>query len=279
MELKPLFLGSLFALPILVPCPLSATSNGDQFCDQGLRDLLTGARAYQPRDGNRCEGEYAQQVNSGLMEVKSFVMGPIGYDVGTPEELFVRWHRPLESQAATWLRGTSLRHDQYYRMDTAVAASRTDFEWSLDVLANLEVEPRHLGVAAWVAPETETRIFLPVAIGQGTVPELVGDLRLRLVANYEITTLFVTVRRARWPGRTDGGFEVVEEQPPDDFGFPAKQPIEVMIERPRQPGLYAVEIGFRYEDTAAAAGEIAATDTIYFFSGQSHHAASPETSR
>jgi len=50
---------------------------------------MEGTRAYQLRDGNRCEGEYVQQVNRGLLEVRSFTAAEIDYAVDQPGELFV----------------------------------------------------------------------------------------------------------------------------------------------------------------------------------------------
>ena len=254
------------AVVLAASLPSLVLAGGEEYCDQGLLELMDGARAYQLRDGNRCEGEYAQQVNSGLLEVKSFTASEIDYVIDRPGELFVAWDRPPEISRPVRLRGASLPHDLYYRMDTAVPVHDAEFEWSLDVLANLGIGPRDLGVSGWIETVSDTRIYLPVSVGQGHARPLGNELRLTVVSNYEISKLFVKIRRSSWPGSGEPMGEIIKQHEPDDFGFPAKRPFSISLERPREKGVFAVEVGFQYDDNTIPGGQLLGTDTVLFFS-------------
>jgi len=161
-------------------------------------------------------------------------------------------------------------------MDTSVPVSGKVFEWSLDVLANLDVGSQDLGVSGWIEAESDTRVYLPVSVAQGSSRPPTGELLLTVVSNYEISKLFVKVTRASWPGSRELAGEVVMEHEPDDFGFPAKRPFVISLGRPGDGGLFAVEIGFQYDDNTVPGGQLNGTDTILFFCAGSSDLGNPQ---
>lgn len=131
---------------LLLSASAEATSS---LCDPDLPQDSKSPMAYHLR-GDRCEGIYAQQVSAVSVEVRSLVAGFGAFDPARNEKLELAWTAPPGSTGDVRLRAFSFKPRTYYRMDTAVPAARSAYQWPTDVLASAELGRADLGLIAWM---------------------------------------------------------------------------------------------------------------------------------
>jgi hypothetical protein len=170
------------------PLPSDRGPTGaDSLCDPSLGDNSKSPMAYRLR-GDRCEGIYAQQVSAISVEILSLVASFGPFDPAKDRKLLLAWRAPAGSERDVRLRAFSFKPRIYYRMDTAVPASRGEYRWPTDVLASVELGRDDLGLIAWInlpgSGGSTRQVYLPLRAGAGAA---------KADAGYDIS-LFPSVR-------------------------------------------------------------------------------------
>jgi hypothetical protein len=130
-------------------------------CDR-LRPLPDSDAQYKER-GNRCEGLYVADVGVPSLELVSFQLGGIAYQLYGGEHLRVT--APGQKQSVH-VRAVAVPARTYYRMDATIEAGAT-LDWPVsDVLLPQNLGPERIGVFAWKGSEN-AMIFVPVRIQGG----------------------------------------------------------------------------------------------------------------
>lgn len=179
---------------LLLPVGLMSA---ESLCDPNLPQDSKSPVAYHMR-GDRCEGIYAQQVSSISIEVRSLVAGFGAFDPAKDEELVLAWTAPPGSARDVRLRAFSFKPRLYYRMDTAVPATRGAYHWPTDVLASEKLGKDDLGLIAWIdlpGPGGASRpVFLPLRAGAGAAQGKDG-YEVTLIPSVKLSEVRVTVSR------------------------------------------------------------------------------------
>jgi hypothetical protein len=185
---------STLCLALLLPAAVAAA---DSLCDPSLPQDSKSPVAYHLR-GDRCEGIYAQQVSAISVEVRSLVAGFGAFDPARNEKLELAWTAPPGNTADVRLRAFSFKPRTYYRMDTAVPAARSAYQWPTDVLASVELGQADLGLIAWIdlpGPGGSARpVYLPLRAGAGAVKRNDG-YEASLIPSVRLTEVRLKVSR------------------------------------------------------------------------------------
>jgi hypothetical protein len=188
-------LRSALCLALLL-LPAGAAAAGS-LCDQNLPQDSKSPMAYHLR-GDRCEGIYAQQVSSISVEVRSLVAGFGAFDPALNEKLELAWTAPPGNTGDVRLRAFSFKPRTYYRMDTAVPAARSAYQWPTDVLASVGLAQADLGLIAWIdlpGPGGSARpVYLPIRAGAGATKGNAG-YEVSLVPSARLSEVRLTVSR------------------------------------------------------------------------------------
>jgi hypothetical protein len=125
-------------------------------CDNTLTPAQNPTVAYRFR-GNRCEGTYSAQVGAPSMEIAGFTIGPLLYNLDRNEIIKIKNLREFPIS----IRSSALSIGTYYRMDASLSSNDT-LNWAVrDVLFDLRIPARYLGVYGWVGSQQE-KTYLPV---------------------------------------------------------------------------------------------------------------------
>lgn len=125
-------------------------------CDNTLTPAQNPSVAYRLR-GNRCEGTYSAQVGAPSMDIAGFTIGPLSYKLERNEIIKIRNTRnsPISIRSSALLIGT------YYRMDASLRSMDT-LRWAInDVLLDLGIPSKYLGVYGFVGSE-QAKTYIPV---------------------------------------------------------------------------------------------------------------------
>lgn len=182
---------------VLYLCPLAMAGAAD--CDPDVQSDAGAQFAYRDR-GDRCEGVHRQNV-TGRINLRI-----VGYHTNSVQishhETFwrVNMRARLNGTASDLsLKVVSLRHTDYFQMDTNELEENGQFVWETDVLMNLPYPPRPRDLAAVACisscsgPSQEKRQLVPVTFGDhDAMPE--RELAMILVmADVELKSLEATV--------------------------------------------------------------------------------------
>ena len=125
-------------------------------CDNTLAPAQNPSVAYRLR-GNRCEGTYSAQVGAPSMEVAGFTIGTLSYNLERNEIIKIKNFMKF----TIFIRSSALSLGTYYRMDASLKPKDT-LIWAVrDVLLDLEIPAKNLGVYGWFGSEHE-KTYLPV---------------------------------------------------------------------------------------------------------------------
>ena len=148
------------SLPALLCCLLAPSSLHAQElkCDS-VRPLPSSSSAYKNR-GNRCEGLYVADVGSRSIDIISFTVGTVRYDLNSKSELKVS--APGSSPLAN-VRAVAITPKTYYRMDTFLQRGKT-LVWPIkDVLLPEHLTDSRIGIFGWTGAES-SKVFVPVKV-------------------------------------------------------------------------------------------------------------------
>lgn len=225
-------------------------------CDPGLVGRESGPRAYKLRD-NRCEGIYAQPVNADLLMLRSLTLDRIAFDASTHDVVELTWTDPVAhadgSAGRVALRAVSLTPDLRYRMDTEVAGE-TVFTWPLDMVGDLNVLPKDVGLLAWM-DDAGTRIYLPVRMSAAAAaaPQTLTAI---LIANRRVETLFVELLPGARVG-VDPSVAPIWSETTEAFALFAQQPFDINVPvGGLSAGVYRLVVAARLEGGDAGTIEV-----------------------
>jgi hypothetical protein len=188
---------------------------------------------------------YVRLVGGTTLNLLSFTatFGAIDPKAGPP--VVIEWPS-AQVTAEVRLRAVTTRRHLYYRMDTSVRAGTARYRWPTDVLAAVGLSRPDIGLIGWIRQTIggiEEEVLLPLSVGQGNAPGPAGRETYTLLVQpaAQLSELFVTVKRLA----TDAGAERLV-QPTHELGYgyyPADEAIEIPIEAPAEPGVYAAQLG------------------------------------
>jgi hypothetical protein len=222
---------------LLFCCLQTLSVNAQQLRCDVLRPLLGSASQYRER-GNRCEGLYVVQVGSRSIDVISFTLGRVMYDLESkrPLQLSV----PSQVQFVN-IRAVAIPPKTYYRMD-AILARGAVLTWPItDVLVPEHLTDDRIGIFAWSGTE-DGKTFIPVKVA--TDPSSPGtrtnDPTLMMQTSFDAQQI-----KWRWgPAQGDGcgvlaGWQDAIQHP-IEAGWPTKIILHLLPE-----GLNCVEVAAR----------------------------------
>ncbi len=155
-----------YSLPALLCCWLVPGSLKAQElkCD-AVRPLPSSSSAYKNR-GNRCEGLYVADVGSRSIDIISFTVGSVRYDLNSRSALKVS---ALGSSPSVNVRAVAITPKTYYRMDTFLQRGTT-LVWPVkDVLLPEHLTDNRIGIFGWTGAES-SKIFVPVKLATEPAP-------------------------------------------------------------------------------------------------------------
>ena len=224
--------------------PLAAAQKKGGPCDQDLIRPNENPLGYKIRgaQGDRCEGQYIEQVASTALSVASFTKTFEDYDLDKDRPLQIAW--PGLGEQEIRLRAHGIKWRLYYRMDTIRSPGSTTFEWPIGILSALNIPKRDIGIKGWTEMKlgaATQRVYLPLHVTQsGALPPSQGVYRLVLWPGVQFREVYVSVTSLDDKGRPK---EVLQEGKPLNYGFyPAQRAIPVSLRRFRVPGIYKVTI-------------------------------------
>jgi hypothetical protein len=214
----------------------------DVRCAPGVRQVAKDqdALGYRVR-GDRCEGRYDYERFAASLRLAGFTESFADYPLDARRSLFAEWSQPAGVPAA--LEAVALAPRTYYRMDASPQESARSFRWPLDVLAGLGLERSAIGALA-KAPlpvgGTIREVLLPLRIGVDQAAPRGKSFTLVLLSGAGLRKIFVTV----FPIQPDGtrGSRLVQRELKAPFRYAGGEGIEIVLERPKNPGIYGLEI-------------------------------------
>lgn len=258
---------TMFLLVFVTSAELEAQgTGGNEFlCDPGLTGSSKSPAAYRLR-GDRCEGQYALQVNSTQIRLASMVEA-FEYDPEDGSTLKIAWDPGAADGHVVRLRAQSLRPKTYYRMDTEVSSADSSYEWPPDVLASVGLLSDEVGLLGWTRFDDEAhKVYLPLNVSQGKSPKRENEYQIAMVPEHRLRDVFITLTPIDEQGKA--GVPVFEKRRLEDGYYPAKQATVFYIDKPRTKGIYEVGI----ECPIMGGGSISTSFRFY-------HAGSPGESK
>lgn len=233
---------SLLALAVVSLAFRVKPAGAQPFCDPSLVGRSDSPTAYREREG-RCEGIYAQQVGTVSLGVRSLVESFGPFDPSRDTELVLAWTAPPGIERNVKLRAFSFRPRTYFRMDTAVLATRGEYRWPTNVLASERLIQDELGIVAWVelpGPGGSTReVYLPLRVGRGGKIEEIGH-RISIVPSERLDKVHVSVSRLDAGGGVAATLKRDEEL---GFGYyPSGKPTDFSTGNLGAAGFYRIEV-------------------------------------
>jgi len=229
--------GNLVPIASLVLfCLLTPFVAGAEPCELAVAVRESDRLAYQER-GKRCEGRYIEEVSGETIAIISFTSLLQDYDLSDGRDLKVSWSTP--DDVTMHLRGRSLEPKIYYQMDTTRPASEGVFEWPVNILSGLDIQPSKLGVVGFYRGRIgsiETNIYVPVGISQANANKGVEEYRLLLRPGVQLHEVYVSLERIDIKGNS---LQLILDEEPLRQGFyPAERVFQVPITNSSDPGLY-----------------------------------------
>jgi hypothetical protein len=135
------------ALALVAPAPgAPGTATAESPAAKCASNIRPAPNKYGYRNhGDRCEGEFQQEVGSSLFLV-SLTLGPMPRPAAESSSIQLSW---LDTQSAPIsVTARVLEQHQYYRMDTEPAGGTLGFDWSLGALQSAGLFAKRLAVTA-----------------------------------------------------------------------------------------------------------------------------------
>ena len=224
-------------------------------CDPALVVRTEDPNGYRER-GDRCEGLYLQPLaGSAALLIASFTEVFQEFNPRAASHLQLEW-KTVDGATPTRLRAYSLIRRQYYRMDAERPAGIRSYSWPTTLLSTLDLSRKSLGVVAWnevdIGPQSR-RVYLPLRIGAGAAPATPGGYELILVANVELTAVFVTLSRVDEDDRVQHSY--MSKRPLEYGYYPPQQGIKIPIPGLNQAGVHKLEVSAMQRDRGSSTAE------------------------
>jgi hypothetical protein len=210
-------------------------------CDDNLRPI-PGSQGYQQRTTTaRCEGMFESPVRAIDLEVVSFLIGSLTFNVDNDQQLVISVPQASDLiDNEIHVRAVALPLQTYYRMDTVAAPGTTALWPILDVLKPQSLTAKQLGVFGWSGDQAD-RTLIPVVVrteGSSSPTDVQAELKLRSPVDLERVNWRV---RDEGAATADGRWTLLNTRPiraGDTFGIllpkgpPAKLHVEFSAKRP-----------------------------------------------
>lgn len=210
-------------------------------CDTHLIQPENNLYGYRLR-GDRCEGQYAQQVTSTTLLVVSFTSVFEDYNLEEDFPLRLKW--PALGSNKVRLRAHSLRWKLYYRMDSIRNPGDTTFTWPISLLAAMKIPKRDLGVVSltdYQLGDTLLPVYLPLQINQKKTLASASAYQLVLWPGVQLQEVYMSLATVDQKGQPE---KFLIDGEPLLYGYyPAQRAIDIPILGLQEPGIYYVEIG------------------------------------
>jgi len=217
-----------------------ATLSQENPCDPYLLQPKENPLGYRLR-GNRCEGQYIQQVGSTPLSVASLTHVFENYDLNSDQPLQVDW--PKLGDQETRLRAHGIKWKLYYRMDAVSPVGLTSFQWPVGILSALNISKSAIGIVGWTHREfgEETqKIYLPLRISQSGEMYPKDSYRLILWPGVQLEEVYVSLARVDDEGHPKS---FLQEGKPLGYGYyPAQRAIPLRLTGFQESGIYNVTI-------------------------------------
>jgi hypothetical protein len=210
-------------------------------CDTHLIQPENNPYGYRLR-GDRCEGQYVQQVASTTLVVASFTNVFENYNLEGNFPLRLKW--PALGTNEVRLRAHSLRWKLYYRMDSLRNPGDTNFVWPITLLAAMKVSKRDLGVVSltqYQLGDILRPVYLPLQITQKKTLASSSSYHLVLWPGVQLQEVYLSLATVDDEGQPK---EFLVDGKPLLYGYyPAQRAIDIPIFELQESGIYYVEIG------------------------------------
>jgi hypothetical protein len=157
-----------FAWLICVALLTPQTAASQQVECTGVRPLPGSASQYKAR-GNRCEGLYETDVGGLSIDLVSFTLRPIDFDLRTTTQLEVS--APGEQNRVIHIRAVAKPPRTYYRMDATINAGAV-LTWPVsEVLLPERLTADRVGILGWKDGDG-SEVFVPLlVVARGAAPK------------------------------------------------------------------------------------------------------------
>jgi hypothetical protein len=125
-------------------------------CDADLLRLVNPRNPlrYGPRPG-RCEGVYdPERAGGAALLLVSYIDNFAPFNAEADKALQVRWLAPGHSPVR--IRAYALKARTYYQLD-ANSGLATEFSWPLEIVRQISLDRRQLGVVGWTPVATRSK--------------------------------------------------------------------------------------------------------------------------
>lgn len=155
-------------------------------CNPDIKPASIDELAYKDR-GDRCEGLFVQKVSATGLRVVAFHKSPAEFDDNALALNVSVGGHPGDKEMSV----TSLRPNQYYRMDASF--SQDNFSLPLELLRHpqIDIKPHELAAVICIR---DCRSAVPTLAAASFADEWNANPYVALVANLEIFELRVTIR-------------------------------------------------------------------------------------
>jgi hypothetical protein len=250
MFLLLLGVGPILVFASLTPSPASAQ---EPPCDKGLEGRARGPLGYALR-GDRCEGMYVEQVAGTALWLASLTRTFENYDLSPDQALLIEWGGP--DSGTILLRAQGIKHDLYYRMDAARPLASHSYRWPSDLLAAQHITREDIGVLGWTPRRiggVEREVYLPLRITRQRSRATSEGYQLLLYPAVELKEAYLSLTAVGPDGRAG---RVIQQGKPLGYGpYQPDTPLEVMLPKLGEPGIYHAEVGAEITTGGSAAVE------------------------
>ena len=155
-------------------------------CNPDIKPASIDELAYKDR-GDRCEGRFVQKISATGLRVAAFHKSPAAFDDNALALNVSVGGHPGDKEMSV----TSLRPNQYYRMDASF--SQDNFSLPLELLRHpqIDIKPHELAAVFCIR---DCQSAVPTLAAASFADEQNASPYVALVANLEIFELRVTIR-------------------------------------------------------------------------------------
>ncbi len=212
----------------------------ESVCDQELLQPKKNPLGYRLR-GERCEGQYIEQVASTALSVASLTKTFEDYDLNSDKPLQIEW--PKLGDQEIRLRAHGIKWKLYYRMDTTRPSESTAFQWPVGILSALNIPKNSIGIVGWTYQkfeDTTKKVYLPLRVIQSQGANVQSSYRLLLWPGVQLKEVYVSLAKVDDQGKTKEF--LLEGMPLGLFFYPAQREIPVNLQGFQETGIYKVDI-------------------------------------
>jgi hypothetical protein len=184
-----------------------------------------------------------ERAGGAALLLVSYIDNFAPFNAEADKALQVRWLAPGHSPVR--IRAYALKARTYYQLD-ANSGLATEFSWPLEIVRQISLDRRQLGVVGWTPVATrsgEKKLYLPLEISRvGDNSTASGSPRLSVLPGKRLNEIFLTVTLLNadlTPGPT-----LLNESPLGYGSYPADTRVDIELVHLKigKPGVYSVRM-------------------------------------